>query len=454
MTVRNIFFAVLLAFCAFLLANKVSEARKTNIPIQELTSKGGLKVWFVQDKSLPIVQLAIAWRMKSGGSATSDTSEKAGLTKFLSTLLDEGAGGYDALTFQEKLSDSAIRLSFSTGLDTFSGSLKYLTRHEDEAIELLHLAITKPRFDKEAMERMRASLLATVKRAESDPQSIASKAWWARAFNTPPHPYELAQTGTQASLATLSQDDLLGLHQRLLAKDNLVIGVVGDITPERLLENLDKAFGQLPEKANVTPPSYQKPKGAQVIHIEFDSPQTEVIFGQAGLGFDHPDFYAAYVMNYILGGGGFSSRFTEEIRAKRGLVYSVYSYLYPLDYSALWIGGLATANVNRDKAIELVKSEMRRIQTAGVTAQELENAKNYLIGAYPLRLDSGGKIATHMRGLQLNGFKTNHHQIRKQKIEAVTLDDVQRVARDMLKPDSLLIVTVGKKEDSTTISKN
>lgn len=448
---------------------------KTTPAIQKLTSPNGLKVWFVQDKSLPIMQISMAWRMAWRGVNTARTPEKAGAARFLSTLLDEGAGDYDALSFQEKLADDAIQLRFQAGRDNFFATLKYLNRNQTEAnnaLELLRLAITSPRFDAEAMTRMRTALLVGLRRAQSDPSTLARDAWWAHSFKShaahpSPHPYGSPVDGTAQSLTALSRDDLENLRRRLLTRDNLVIAAIGNAEPAALLAHLDRVFAALPSAlasmpvlpTKAQPPHAPPHTSAQkqapitassdaVQHIEFDSPQTEIIFGHAGLGYDDPDFYAAHVMNYILGGGGFASRLTEELREKRGLTYGVSSYLYPLDYSALWLGGLSTTNENLDDALAIIRAQMRRMQIDGVTARELTTAKNYLIGSYPLRFDSGRKIVSQLLAMQLNGFPANYGAYRAGKINAVTRADIKRVAQRILKPDGLLIVTVGKKTDT------
>lgn len=408
------------------------------LDIQRVVSAGGIEAWLVEEHAVPLV--AVEMGFKAG--ATSDPAGKEGLATMLAGLLDEGAGKFDSLAFRKRLDDRAIRLSFSAGRDIFSASLATLSQNRDEAFRLLHLALTEPRFDDEPIVRIRSQLLARLAREDEDPQDLAGKGWFAAAFKD--HAYGRPVDGTPPSLATITRADLQQFLEDYLTRDRMKIAVVGDINAADLRRLLDRTFAALPETGKHDDVPETEIAGDSTLAItRRDIPQTVVFFGGPGLKRNDPDFYAAYVLNYIVGGGGFSSRLTEEVREKRGLAYSVYSYLMPLDHAGAFIGGLATENKSVKDSIALVKAEFRRVLQQGVSAKELENAKTYLTGSYPLRFDSNGKIASVLVGIQLFDLGIDYVQNRNGLIEAVTLEDMARVAPRFLDPDRLVITVVG-----------
>ncbi|SLN32926.1 M16 family metallopeptidase [Oceanibacterium hippocampi] len=406
--------------------------------IEEVTSPGGIRAWLVNEPSIPVIAVRVAWR---GGSRL-DPADKPGVANLLSGLLDEGAGELDSEAFQHRLAELAIKLSFDAGRDAFAADLTTLSENRDEAFRLLALALESPRFDEEPVARIRRQILSSLSRAEADPGTLAGRAWMAAAF--PGHPYSRPSDGTLASVPTITVEDLQTWRQRYLALDNIVISVVGDIDAKTLGPLLDKTFGSLPAKTWPTDvPEVEPAGGGRLEVIPFDNPQSQVIFGREGVKRDDPDYYAAYVMNYVLGGGGFESRLNEEIREKRGLVYSVYSYVNPLDFSSLLMGGLGTSNDQVAEAIELVRKEVGRLREDGVTEAELADAKTYINGSFPLRLSSNASIARILVAMQLDHLGIDYLEKRDALIEKVTLDDVRRVARRLLDPKDMLIVVVG-----------
>lgn len=409
------------------------------VDVQELVSPGGVKAWLVEDRSIPLISVSIGFR----GGAALDPPGKGGLARFVSALLDEGAGDLDSRAFQQRLNDLAIELRFDTGIDEFTGSLRALTERRDEAFDLLRLALTAPRFDVEPVERIRGQLLAILADEATDPRSIADRILWNQAF--PTHPYGRASNGTRDSIAAISRDDLKSFVTGRLARDNLVIGVVGDITAAELLPLLDRTFGGLPARsAEVTVAEAGQKDSGSIVVADRDVPQSVVLFSQPGIKRDDPDFFAVYVVNHILGGGGFSSRLTNEIREKRGLAYSVGTDVVPLEHAGLIAGSFATKNESAGEAIAILKSEWARMREEGPTAKELEDAKLYLTGSYPLRFTSTGAIADGLMGIQIEGFDKDYFNQRNGYINAVTLEDARRVAREILDPDKLSIVVVGR----------
>ncbi|MFQ5773118.1 MAG: M16 family metallopeptidase [Kiloniellaceae bacterium] len=436
MTVRSALAALLLLIVAVPPAGAVE--------VQRVVSPGGIEAWLVEDHSNPIISLDLAFR----GGAALDPAGKEGLAHMVSGLIDEGAGALDSQAFQGRLDDLSIRLRFSAGLDTFSGELRTLTENREAAFELLRLALTEPRFDTEPVSRIRSQILAGLAQDAEDPDEIAARTL--RRLFFPAHVYGRQVAGTPESVARLTVADMRRFVAERFARDVLVVGVVGDIAPAALARLLDETFLRLPEKAAPldVPPADPEGEGALVV-IERDVPQSVVAFGHEGIMRDDPDYYAAYVVNYILGGGGFASRLYAEVREKRGLAYSVYSYLNPLDRAALVVGGVATQNGRVALSLDVVRREWRRMASEGPTPQELEDAKTYLTGSFPLRFSSSGRISGMLVGMQLENLGIDYLDRRNGLIEAVTLEQARRVARRLYDPDKLTVVVVGKPEGVT-----
>ena len=409
--------------------------------VTRVISPGGIEAWLVEAHAIPILSVSIAFR----GGATLDPAGKEGRANMVSALLDEGAGDYDSRAFQSRLEDLAIHLGFSTGLDTFTASLKTLTVNTDAAFEMLRLAMTEARFDEEPVERIRRQLQVRLTRLADDPDRIARRAWFDAAF--PDHSYGRPVDGTPESVAALTVADLRDFVAGQLARDRMVVAVVGDIAPDRLGALLDATLGGLPAAgAPLTTAKTAPAAPGRLIVVDRDIPQSVVVFGHQGLDRDDPEFYAAYVMNYALGGGGFTSRLTQEVRQKRGLAYGVYSYLSPLDYAALYFGRVATENARVAESLEVIRAEFARMRDDGLTADELADAKTYLTGSFALRFDSNGKIAKFLIGIQLDDLGIDYIDRRNGYIEAVTLADANRVAARLLDPEALLVVVVGTPE--------
>lgn len=414
------------------------------IEIERVISEGGIEAWLVEDHSLPIISFQFLF---SGGAAT-DPRSRAGLANMVSGLLDEGAGELDSQSFQRRLSDESISLSFSASRDNFAGSLKTLTRNRDEAFDLLRIALTEPRFDPDAVTRIRAQILAGIASRTNDPDRIAQQTFWEAIF--PGHPYAQPVEGTAESVAAITEDDLRTFVTRRLARNELIVGVVGDMTADELKILLDKTFGALPERSEAfTIPKVEPAAGGEVIVVQAENPQSRILFGQKGLYRDDPDYYAALVLNHILGGGSFTSRLYDEIREKRGLAYSVYSYLLPLDSAALWLGGAGTENAAVSVSVELVKNQWANLRAFGVSQDELDKAKANLVGSFGLRFDSSSAIAGMLVAVQRRDLGIEFLNERNDLIARVTLDDVNRVAARLLDPDALTVVVVGNPANIT-----
>jgi zinc protease len=405
--------------------------------IERITSPGGIEAWLVREPSLPLVAMEFAFR----GGSSQDPADKPGVAHMVTTLLDEGAGDLDSRAFSERLEDKAIELKFVAGRDTITGSLRTVVDHRDEAFGLLKLALTAPRFDPDAVERMRAAILAELRRQSTRPSDLADRQWWETAF--PGHPYGHAIQGTVESVEAITAADLKAYIDRIFARDTLKIGIVGDIDAETAGRLIDSVFGGLPAQAKVTPVPDVEPQAlGRRVPVKLDVAQASLLLGGKGLARLDPDYMAAYLVNHILGGGSFTSRLYHEVREKRGLAYSVFSMLFPLKHTAAFFVMTGTRADRANETIDVIESEVRRIAQEGPTADELAKAKSYVKGSYALAFDTSPKIANQLVQIQLDNLGIDYIDRRAAMIDAVTLDDAKRVAQRLL-GGGLLVTDAG-----------
>ncbi len=433
---RGILKGLLMALALF----SASNAADAQIgKIERVVTPAGIELWFVKDDTLPILSMYFAFE----GGASQDPADRAGLAYFTAAMLDEGAGDLDARTFQERLERRAISLSFSADRDTFRGSLRVLSEHRAEAFELLRLSLNAPRFDQEAIDRIRASILAANRRSQNNPDEVASLRWFASAF--PNHPYGRPVKGDEASVSGIERNMLFAYVKKNLARSNLKIAVVGSIDRNELIRLVDESFSKLPAKAELSPVAEVKPQslGRRDV-VDLNIPQTAIIFGSSGIKRSDPDFIPAFVLNHILGGGSFSSRLYREVREKRGLAYSVYSHLATLDYAGLFLGGTSTRNDRAAEALQIIEQEIARMAKEGPTAEELAQAKSYLTGSYLLHFDTSAKVAQQLLEIQLENLGIDYIQRRNKLVNAVSEEDVRRAAKRLLADSKLLVIMVGR----------
>ncbi len=408
------------------------------VDIQEVTSPGGFTAWLVEEHSIPFVSLEIRFK----GGASLDRPGKRGAVNLMTGLIEEGAGDLNAQEFAKAQEELAARYEFDVHDDSLAISARFLTEYRDASVDLLKLALTEPRFDEDAVERVREQVLSIIRSDSTDPDDIASRTFDALAFGD--HPYGSSLNGTLDSVAALTRDDIVTAHADVLTRDKVYVGAVGDITAEELGMLLDRLLGDLPETGASMPDEAELSLTGGVTVVPFDTPQSVAVFGHSGIRRDDPDFFAAFVMNQILGGGNFSSRLMQEVREKRGLTYGVYSYLVDKDYAQMVMGRFASANERIADAIAVVRDEWAKIAEEGVTEKELADAKTYLTGAYPLRFDGNAQIAGILVGMQLSDLPIDYIATRNDKVNAVTLEDIKRVAARLVRPDALRFVVVGQ----------
>ena len=416
----------------------VPSAHATNI--ERVVSPGGIEAWVVRDPTVPLVAVDFAFR---GGSAQ-DPPDKPGVANLTAELLDEGAGELTSQAFKDQLERKAIELTFQVNRDYVRGTLRTLKENRDAAFEFLRLSLNAPRFDADSVERVRAQIMSQLRRSSTNPNNLASLQWWETAF--PGHPYSRPTNGTLYSVPLISVDELKAYARSVLARDQLKVAVVGDIDLESVGRLLDKTFGSLPAKAELSPVPDATMQGlGRRIVIDLDVPQAVVQFGGPGVARNDPDFMAAYIVNHILGGGSFSSRLYTEVREKRGLAYGISDSLFWLNNAAVLVGGTATRADATAQTLEITESVIKELAAEGPTEDELVKAKTYLKGSYALGLDTSTKIAGQLVQMQIDNLGIDYINRRSAMIDAVTLADAKRVSKRLLGA-GLLVTVVGRPE--------
>ncbi|RWM05785.1 MAG: insulinase family protein [Mesorhizobium sp.] len=426
-------FATLCFALFFLLLPALAAHAEMNI--QEVTSKKGVTAWLVEDHSIPLV----AVRFVFDGGTAQDPAGKEGLVNLMTGLFDEGAGGLDSEAFQSKLDDAGAEMSFQAARDGTYGSMRMLSDQKDEAFGLLKLAVNSPRFDQAPIDRIRAQVLSGILANERDPNTVAQQRWLRAIYGQ--HPYARPDEGNKEGLATITAADLRAFHKANFARGGLRVAVVGDIDAATLSGKLDEVFGDLPDKQALAPVGDVTPKLGQQLEVNYDLPQTSLQLAWPGVKRSDPDFYAAVLMNEILGGSTFTSRLYEEVREKRGLAYGVSSDLVDHEHSNALLVTTATRSDRAAETLLIVRQVVKEMAEKGPTAEELAATKKYMIGAYAINnLDSSSSIAATLVELQLDNLGIDYIKRRAALIDAVTLEDVKAEARKLLSADPAVMV--------------
>ena len=407
------------------------------VAIQEVTSPGGIKAWLVENHDIPFTALNI--RFKGGTSL--DAVGKRGAVNLMTALIEEGAGDLDSQAFAAARDGMAAEFGFSSDSDGVSVSARFLTETSAQATDLLHLALTQPRFDAQAIERVSGQVLQNIASSAKDPGTIASDLLSQAAFGD--HPYGSSGDGTADSVQVLTRDDLLAAYHGALARDRIYVAAAGDISATDLGLMLDKLLGDLPATGAPQPADVALTAKGDVTQQSFPGPQSTISFYQSGIQFEDPDYFAATILNEILGGNGFSSRLMNEVREKRGLTYGIDTSLAAYEHAELLAGSVATSNEKATETMQVIRDVWADVAKNGVTQKEVDDTKTYLTGAYPLRFDGNKRIASILVGMQMLGLPVTYPAERNAKVDAVTLADVNRVAAALLTPDKLTFVVVG-----------
>jgi zinc protease len=401
--------------------------------------KNGVTLLHSEKKTLPIIKVIVA--IKAGSIV--EPSAKAGLANLTADLLNEGTARRSAKEISDAIEFVGGSLNTSGGADYVTVSLSVLKKDMDLGFDLLSDVILNPSFSDEEIKRRKAVIKSSIIQQKEDPGTVASKAFSKAVFGE--HPYGWPTEGTEDSLETITRQDILDFHRTYYLPNNAIMAVVGDINNSELKAIIEKYFSRWKQN-EITAPRLPVPspgQGRKVIKINKDITQANIMLGHLGITRDNPDFYAVIVMNYIFGGGGFASRLMDNIRDNKGLSYDVHSSFSANKYSGSFMAGLQTKNVSANAAIEEIIREMNRIMTEPVSDKELDDAKSYLTGSFPLRIDTNNKIAALLISIEYNNLGLDYADNYKTFIEAVTKDDVLRVARKYLNTKDYVLVIVG-----------
>ncbi|MGC0054798.1 M16 family metallopeptidase [Brucella pituitosa] len=404
------------------------------IEIQEVVSPKGIKAWLVEDSSVPLISMRFSFK----GGTSQDPSGKEGLANLMTGLFDEGAGDLDSDSFQERIDNLGAEMSFSASADSVSGNIRMLAENRDAVNGLLALAVNKPRFDQDAIDRIRQQVVASLEASQRNPSTIASRKFSEVLYGS--HPYGRPDEGTIKSLQSISREDLVNFHRKNFARDRLTIGVVGSINAKDLGEMLDKVFGDLPANAELVPVPDAKLALGTTTSLSFDMPQTSISFVYPAVARKDPEFFASYLMNHILG-GGFTSRLYAEVREKRGLAYSVSSSMALRDHVSALTISTATRPEKAQESLKIIREQVAAMANDGPTEAELAAAKSYLKGSYAVNnLDSSVSIADTLVGLQEAGLDRDYIDRRAELIDAVTLDQVKAIAKKLLEAEPAILI--------------
>ncbi len=409
--------------------------------IQVVKSPGGVTAWLVSEPFVPIIAMEMAWR----GGAAVEPASKRGAGWVLGYMMNEGAGAMDTAAYGARMEDLNMKFACGVWIDWTSCGMTTLRETSNDSFDMVKEAFSNLRFDDEPFERAKRELAVGLKADETNPRNIASKAM--NAHLIPGHPY--ARETTAETVARITKPDVKALMKQLMTRDRLLVVVVGDITADELKPKLDDIFGGLPATSVLpdVPDATAKPAAKEPILKRLALPQTLVTFSGPGVSREDPDFYAAYTLNYILGGGGFSSRLTDDIREKRGLTYGVGTALSVQPHFWRWTGSSSTMNDKAEEVVERIRENIARLGKDGPTDKELSDAKEYLTGSFPLAFDSNAKIAKNLMSFRQDGMALDYVEKRNDYFNAVTLEDLKRVAKQYMKPENFTFVMVGSPGD-------
>mgnify|MGYP003575176228 CR=1 FL=1 len=406
--------------------------------IQYWTTTRGSEVYFVENHALPMMDVSVNF---PAGSArdTSQTSGVAGVTHHMMALV---AGGLDEETLTNRFADIGANLGGSFDADRASFKVRTLTSEQVSALQAFSLVLHKPDFPEAVLKREQARIVAGLQEAETEPGSIAQKAFKRSLYG--PHPYSLDQSGEIDTVQSLTVAQLQQFYQAHYTAKSAVIAMMGDLTlaqAKQIAEQLSAGLPQGPAVAAVVP---VKPLSeASLKKVPHPALQAHILLGQPGNKRGDPDFFPLYVGNYILGGGGFVSRLTEEVREKRGLAYSVYSYFIPMAELGPFQIGLQTKKEQADDALKLVKQTVQQFVDKGVTEQELQAAKDNLIGGFPMRIDSNSKILEYLNVIGFYRLPLDYLDSFNDEVERVTAEQVNDAFKRRIHPEQFATVIVG-----------
>lgn len=412
------------------------------VKIFDYTTKLGIKGWHVETPDIPVLTLAVTF--KEAGDKN-DPQGLNGVAEFLSGMLDEGAGNYDSVKFKELLLEKNIRLGLSQNSDSFTITMRGTKDNIQDMFDILTLILTKPRFDHDAFNRVKEQILTSLSQNLHSENAVAGDTFNKQAFAG--HPYSHTTQNAIDGTRKIKREHLIQFMKDYLTIDKIQVVSAGDISSQDIETKFDSALKDLPASGQASTVGFAdlKTTGGVTV-VDMDIPQSVVLFYQPGLDRKDKDFYAAYIMNSILGDGMFKSRLWDEIRENRGLAYGISSSLQWTQHSNYIIGSTATANKDAGEVVKIIREEWQKMKDAGANQKELDFVRERMVGSYPLGFTSTPQIVGLMKNYMTDGLPTDFINNRNDLIRAVTLDDVNRVAKSLLQPEKLSFIIVGKPE--------
>lgn len=407
--------------------------------IEHWQTANGARVYFVPSPELPMVDIQVVF---DAGSARD--GDKPGVAQLTSALLNEGAGGLDADQLAEQLEGVGARLGLSSHRDMTVATLRSVTDENlfAPALDAFNKIITMPDFPQDAFERERKRMLIGVQAQKQDPGSVAGEAFFLALYGQ--HPYAQPSTGTEQSLPTITRDDLIRHYRRYYVGSNAVVAIVGALNREGAEALADRVLAGL-SAGDPAPPlaDVSAPAEGETIKKSHPSTQTHILMGAPVLSRDDADYFTLYVGNHVLGGSGLVSRISEEIREKRGLSYSAYSYFSPMRAAGPYTLGLQTRNESAEEALEVLRDTLGKFIADGPTEAELKAARLNITGGFPLRLSSNSKIVEYIAMIGFYGLPLDYLDTFNDKVDAVTTGQIKEAYQRRVHPDKMVTVIVG-----------
>lgn len=407
------------------------------LKIERWVAPSGARVYFVESRALPIVDL----RVDFAAGAAYDPADKVGVAGLTRSLMDTGAAGLDEEAIAGRLVDIGALMSGATDLDRAGFTLRTLSSkpEREAAVDLLRAVLQKPEFPFAVIERERARVIAGIKEGDTRPDVIASRHFSAAVFAN--HPY--GHVPTVASVSQVTREDLVGFHRRHYAAKRAVVSIIGDLSRAEAEAIAQRLTDQLPAGGELAALPVPAMPVADRVQVEHPAAQSHVYLGMPGIRRGDPDYYPMLVGNYILGGGGFVSRLTKEVREKRGYAYSVYSYFMPLKQYGPFQIGLQTKREQVGEALRVVEQTLADFLQKGPTEEELKSAKQNIADGFALRLDSNRKILEHLAVIGFYELPLDYLDEYPRKVEQVTAAQIREAFARRVRPEHLMTVVVG-----------
>ena len=430
-------------------ASKVTKTDAVNKPvdIKEWKTKNGARVLYVYAPALPMVDIQVVF---DAGSI--HNGNQPGLAKLTNSMLSHGAKLNNKVLTVEDISDrfDSVGARFGAGASKDNAEISLRTLTDDKwlakAVMTMQAILNAPTFNKKELERVRKQFLISFEGRKQSPSTIASELFYKNLYKD--HPYAIPAIGTEQSIKKISRKDLINFYEKYYVAKNALVTIVGDVGRKKAESLAEEIIGKLPAGNKATPLTDVKDlQSASVIHHEFPSSQTHIIMGQPGIHRKDKDYFTLYVANHILGGSGFGSRIMEEIREKRGLAYSSYSYFVPMMKRGPFTLGMQTSNKQTDEALQVLKETLKDFIEKGPTEKELMHSKKNITGGFPLRIDSNSDISNYLSVIGFYHLPLSYLKDFNQRIEAVTLAQIKETLKRRIDPDKMVTVTVGTRID-------